>query len=230
MSEENRRAKPVSDKERFYCDHAGCAYSTTRPGFLTGHSAIHTGVLPFVCAYEGCDYAAAREVQLAVHKRSVHAEEGGALHACPAPNCGYVTATAAALIIHSRSHTPSAAHPVAQHCTEPGCTFFSFTTNLLTRHHNAAHVGAAGVDGYFACSLPGCDFKTKRRNFLSAHAKRVHPGGRFSCAQCPGLQFSGRVEWMSHRLGHTASKATKTAARAAAAAKEQAQEQGEQEQ
>jgi hypothetical protein len=218
-----QRVKPVSDKEKVYCDYVGCTYSTTRPGFLVGHRAIHTGVLPFVCTHEGCDFAAARETQLMVHKRSVHMEEGGVLHACPAPNCGYITASAASLIIHTKSHTATSERTVAHHCTEPGCTFFSFTTNLLARHFRAAHVGAGDADGNFACSLPGCDFKTKRRTYLRNHSQRVHPNGRFSCKHCPELQFPGRVEWMSHYMGHVVGSRSTHANAARAAAPEQQQ-------
>ena len=194
--------RPASEKEKVYCDYVGCTYSTTRPGFLVGHRAIHTGVLPFVCTHEGCDFAAARETQLGVHKRSVHMEEGGVLHACPAPNCGYITASAASLVIHTKSHTATAERTVAQHCSEPGCTFFSFTTNLLARHFRAAHVGAGDAEGLFTCTLAGCDFKTKRRTYLRSHAKKIHPDGRFSCKHCPHLVFPGRTEWMSHHMGH----------------------------
>ena len=216
--------RPVSDKARVYCDFEGCSYSTERPGFLVGHRAIHTGVLPFVCTHEGCDFAAARETQMAVHKRTIHMEEGGVVHACPVPGCGYVTASAGSLTIHAKSHAASAEHPDMQHCTEPGCTFFSFTTNLLARHYRSAHVGAADADGFFSCATPGCNFRTKRRTYLRAHAKRLHPGGRFTCKQCPEMEFPGRVEWMSHHMGHVVSKRATHVAAAAARAAEAAEE------
>jgi uncharacterized Zn-finger protein len=186
----------------FECDYSGCTYATSRLGFLTGHRATHTGVQPFVCTHEGCDFAAARQSQLQVHKRSMHMEEGGVLHTCPAPNCGHVTTTATSLAIHAKSHAATAERSVAQHCSEPGCLFSSFTSNLLARHFRTAHTGAGDAEGLFTCSLPGCDFKTKRRTYLRAHAKKIHPDGKFMCKTCPGdVEFPTRKELIAHNMG-----------------------------
>lgn len=73
-SQAKTHEKQVHEKIRPYkCDE--CDASFSQPKHLENHQNTHSGLKPFICDHDGCDFAAASPDTLRGHKKRHHVEE-----------------------------------------------------------------------------------------------------------------------------------------------------------
>jgi hypothetical protein len=132
----SQKTRPSATAPRpFVCRFEGCNYAATHRRYLQEHECVHTGARPFACTWEGCNYRSSGSGHMARHVR---------IHMGDRP----------------------------YKCTEPGCDYSASQSGHL-RTHMRKHTG----ERPFACAVPGCSYAASRRGHLRRHMK-VHGGGK----------------------------------------------------
>lgn len=67
---ERRKRTHTGEKKPFVCDFDGCDYARSGSRDLVRHTRTHTGEKPFVCNFEDCNYRCSFPGSLVTHKRT----------------------------------------------------------------------------------------------------------------------------------------------------------------
>ena len=111
----------------FVCAFEGCGYAATKIRYVTEHERTHTGAKPYQCTWEGCNYRSSGSGHMARHMR-IHT--GDRPYTCKEPGCDYAASQSGHLRTHMRKHTGE--RPFK--CQAPGCSYAASRAGHLRRH------------------------------------------------------------------------------------------------
>jgi hypothetical protein len=146
----------------YKCTHEGCDFACAHSGSLAPHMRTHTGEKPYKCTHERCDFTCARSGHLVTHMRTHTGEKP---YKCTHEGCDFACAQSGALATHMRTHTGEKPYK----CTHEGCDFACAKSGDLARHMRT-HTG----EKPYKCTHEGCDYACAQSGRLASHVKCWH--------------------------------------------------------
>ncbi|XP_046453052.1 transcription factor IIIA-like isoform X2 [Daphnia pulex] len=139
----------------YVCDYEGCGKRFLMPSRLKGHAKIHKG---YLCTAEGCNQEFPMWSALRKHKAEAHAQK----HVCTVCNSSFKTR--GFLKSHMKMHQPTRE---VFHCTIESCSRqFYYQKNLQS------HIDNYHNPGQFQCKEEGCGKIFIQKASLKSHVAR----------------------------------------------------------
>ena len=148
-------------RERFVCQHPGCAFKATCPKMLSDHQLRHTVDLPFECTVEGCSRRYMTRTTLNFHVKHSHTSEAKT-YWCTHNGCEKSFPNEPFL----RDHIRKVHLAILLECDWPGCDFKTKTKFALNNH-----IAGHGSDMPFVCTMVDCDKRYKTKTLLLLHIR-----------------------------------------------------------
>ena len=143
---EARHAKVKPHK----CHFPQCSFRTALKIRWTEHIKSHDQRRPFPCTFEECNFRAKRKPNLKVHEEN-HKKDFRI--PCPLVGCPYFARHRSTLKSHVGRH---AIYPNFKVCPEPGCNYWTTSTNVFGKHEKIHSEGRL-----LACPLCTKNFTSK---------------------------------------------------------------------
>lgn len=148
------------------CPVENCTFQSQYANVLEMHiTSVHCDDRPFVCSFDGCDYAAKRHDSLQSHMRK---HTGAKPYVCTFDGCNKTFAFRQSLKQHSETHVPVKPWVSCSVCVKP--LFRTKRPSRLREHMNEVHFRMKP----YSCPMEGCEFTTARKGAVRQHVNAIH--------------------------------------------------------